>query len=203
MPRRSLLIRPSLVDSFIKPLTLAQVEEPPSVYPDIMPSGDGQGGNAGGVNVGLEVDWLTDYVYRGIDQNTQGHRPENALQFNANAKFDLGKLPHPFIGLFVNVFNSDPVSRFEEVRPYFGVDWNLCLFDIVAGFNSYIHPNRKNLDTQEVFASVTFDDSLLFRSAKPIFHPMSTARMTRICTRDFTLKRVCSTNSSLRTWVAP
>ena len=158
-------------ESLIAPFFLAQVDEPPNVYPEIMPSGEEQGTNSGGVNVGLEVDWLTDYVYRGIDQNTSGHRPENALQFNANAKFDLGKLPHPFIGLFVNVFNSDPISRFEEVRPYFGLDWNLRPFDIVGGFESYIHPNRKNLDTQEVFASVTFDDSVLFHSARPVFSP--------------------------------
>ncbi|HET6248563.1 MAG TPA: hypothetical protein VFE47_12750 [Tepidisphaeraceae bacterium] len=158
-------------DTFVSPLFMAQVEEPPSVYPEIMPAGDEIGTNTGGVNFGLDVDWLTDYVYRGVDQSTPGRRPENALQFDVNAEFDLGKLPHPFIGLFVNVFNSDPISRFEEVRPYLGLDWNLRPFKVVGGFNSYIHPNRKNLDTQEVFASVTFDDSLVFRSATPIFSP--------------------------------
>ena len=158
-------------DALVVPFLLAQVDEPPNVYPEIMPSGEEQGINSGGVNVGLDVDWMTDYVYRGIDQNTPGRRPENAVQFNGSLEFDLGKLPHPFIGLFVNVFNTDPISRFEEVRPYFGVDWNLRPFIVVAGFNSYIYPNRKNLDTQEVYASVTFDDSLLFRTARPIFSP--------------------------------
>ena len=73
--------------------------------------------------------------------------------------------------MFVNVFNSDPISRFEEVRPYFGFDWTIKPIKFDGGFTSYIFPNRKNLDTQEVFASLTFDDSILFHSALPIFSP--------------------------------
>jgi hypothetical protein len=165
------LINPPRDPSVVTPFFLAQVDDPPNVYPEIMPSGEEQQMNSGGVSVGLEVDWLTDYVFRGIDQNTPGRRPENALQFDVNATFDLGKLPHPFIGLFVNVFNTDPISRFEEVRPYFGLDWNLRPFDMKVGFNAYIHPNRKSLDTQEVFSSVTLDDSMLFNTVKPVFSP--------------------------------
>jgi hypothetical protein len=148
---------------------LSLVELPQSVYPETSRPPDLL--NSGGVNFGLDVDVLTDYIYRGVDQKTAGERSENALQFDAMAKFNLGKLPHPFIGLFVNVFNNDPVSRFEEVRPYFGLEWNLKPFTVVGGFNSYIHPNRKNLDTQEVFASVTLDDSLLFHTPQPVLSP--------------------------------
>src|SRR5579863_3861029 len=117
-PRQKTSADPTIfgdVRESIEPMWLDALDEPPSVYPEIMPSGDQQGMNSGGVNFGLDVDWLSDYVYRGVDQSTPGRRPESALQFNANAEFDLGKLPHPFIGLFVNVFNSDPISRFEEV----------------------------------------------------------------------------------------
>lgn len=158
-------------NSLLPPLWLALVDVPQSVYSEYTPARTAESTNSGGVNFGLDVDLLTDYVYRGVDQTTAGLRSENALQFTAEAKFNLGKLPHPFIGLFVNVFNNDPVSRFEEVRPYFGLEWNLKPITVVGGFNSYIHPNRKELDTQEVFASLTLDDSRIFRTPKPIFSP--------------------------------
>ncbi len=127
--------------------------------------------NRGGVHFDLDTLYLTNYIYRGIDQSTLGHSPENALQFDGKLSFDLGKLPHPFVGLFVNVFNQDPISRFEEVRPMLGMEWTLRPFIISGGFNSYLYPNRKQLDTQEVWASLKIDDSLLFRLARPILSP--------------------------------
>ncbi|HWE04317.1 MAG TPA: hypothetical protein VG326_18065 [Tepidisphaeraceae bacterium] len=161
----------AISDSLVPPVWLALVDEPQDVYPEIMPQRTQENLNGGGVNFGLDVDWLSDYVYRGVDQNTPGRRPENSLQFTAQAKFDLGKLPHPIIGLFVNVYNSDPVSRFEEVRPFFGAEWTLKPITITAGYISYIYPNRRNVDTQEVFANIALDDSRLFRTAAPIFSP--------------------------------
>jgi hypothetical protein len=157
--------------SLVPPVFLALVDEPQNVYPEIMPPRAEESMNSGGVNFGLNIDWVTDYVYRGVVQATVPHTDENALQFDANAKFNLGKLPHPFIGLFVNVFNDDPVSRFEEVRPYFGLEWTLKPLVVSGGFISYIHPNRKNLDTQEVFLSITLDDARVFHTARPIFSP--------------------------------
>lgn len=162
---------PAPTQSLVPPVYLALTDEPPSVYPEIMPQRGDEGLNAGGVNFSLTIDFVTDYVYRGVVQATAGQGTENALQFNAKAIFDLGKFPHPFIGLFVNVFNDDPISRFEEVRPYFGLEWPLKPLTLDVGFTSYIHPNRKNLDTQEVFASVTLDDSRIFRTIKPLFSP--------------------------------
>lgn len=156
--------------SLPRPFFLA-AEEPADVYPEIMPQQTPPGVNRGGVNFGLDFDWMTDYVYRGVDQNTPGYRPENSLQFKVRADFDLGQFPHPFIGLFVNVFNSDPISRFEEVRPFFGGQWTLRPITFAGGYTSYIYPNRKNLDTQEVFASISLDDSRLFNSPTPIFSP--------------------------------
>jgi hypothetical protein len=158
-------------DSLVPSVFLALVDEPPNVYPEIMPQRNDEGMNAGGANFALDIDFLTDYVYRGVVQATQGQNTENALQFNAKAIFDLGKFPHPFIGLFVNVFNDDPISRFEEVRPYFGLEWPLKPITLDVGFTSYIHPNRKNLDTQEVYSSITLDDSRIFRTVKPLFSP--------------------------------
>lgn len=127
--------------------------------------------NRGGVHFDLDTRYLTRYVYRGIDQSTLGHSPENSLQFDGKLTFDLGKLPHPFVALFANVFNEDPISRFEEVRPTLGVEWTLRPFIFSGGFNTYLFPNRKPLDTQEVWASLAIDDSLLFRVARPILSP--------------------------------
>jgi hypothetical protein len=127
--------------------------------------------NHGGVHFDLDVLYLSNYIYRGIDQSTLGHSPENALQFDGKLSFDLGKLPHPFVGLFANVFNEDPISRFEEIRPTLGLEWTIRPFKFTGGYNTYLFPNRKPLDTQEVWASMMVDDSLFFRMARPIFSP--------------------------------
>lgn len=157
--------------SHVAPIYLALAEEPASVYPEIMPPPAAESQNSGGANFDLGITWVTDYVYRGVVQATTPSDTENALQFDASAKFNLGKLPHPFIGLFVNVFNNDPVSRFEEVRPYFGAEWTLTPLILEGGFLAYIHPNRKYLDTQEVFARLTLDDARILRTAKPFLSP--------------------------------
>lgn len=154
-----------------EPLHLAILDEPRGVYPEIMPPQQEQGINAGGVHFDLDFAWMTRYVYRGIDQSTIPGRAENAEQFNGTADFDLGKLPHPFIGLFANIFSNDPVSRFQEVRPYFGAAWTVKPLTFTGGFISYIYPNRKSFDTQEVFAQISFDDSLLFHSEHPLISP--------------------------------
>ena len=146
-----------------------------------------EGINQGGVNFDLKVSYLTDYVYRGIDQSerlssldAEGHINPNAdlgaedapnLQFDAYLTLNLGRLPHPVAGLFVNVFNDDPISRFQEIRPYFGFDWNLKSLRFQAGQISYIYSEREALNTAEVWASVTFDDSRLWRTEKPVFAP--------------------------------
>ena len=164
------LVQDDCFFGLVKPFMLA-VDDPASVYPEILPPREEEGINSGGVNVGLDVNWMSDYVYRGVDQTPPAAGPKRR-PVRCRGKLDLRKLPHPFIALFVNVFNSDPISRFEEVRPYLGLDWTIKPFDVAAGFTSYIYPNRKNLDTQEVFASITFDDSVVFHSALRSFRPM-------------------------------
>jgi hypothetical protein len=157
--------------SLIAPVRLALVDEPQSVYPQIAPPRDDEGINAGAVHFDVDVSYFSTYVYRGVDQTTTPKTQERALQFDGKADFDLGKLPHPFVGLFVNVFNSDPISRFEEVRPNFGLDWTIKPITFSGGYTSYIFPNRKGLDTQEAFARIMLDDSRIFHTERPLLAP--------------------------------
>ncbi|GIW75539.1 MAG: hypothetical protein KatS3mg104_0602 [Phycisphaerae bacterium] len=50
-----------------------------------------------------------------------GSEDQLNLQFDGKISFDLGKLPHPFVQVFVNVAENDPVSNFQEIRPTVGV----------------------------------------------------------------------------------
>lgn len=155
----------------LQPLNL-DIPAPESIYPPPTAAKGDEGENAGAMHFHLEVSFLNRYVYRGVDQTTGPNSSENALQFNASAEMDLGYLPHPFVGLFSNIFDHDPVSRFEEVRPYLGFRWVIKPLTIVGGYNDYIFPNReKTSDTQEAFASLTLDDSRLWKTEKPIFSP--------------------------------
>jgi len=158
-----------------------------SIYLPPGPPREEDGVNQGGVNFNLRVSYLTDYVYRGIDQSERlasldnlgapasappsGHEDAPNLQFDGFLKLNLGRLPHPVAGVFVNIYNDDPISRFQEIRPYFGFDWNLKPLRVQAGQISYVYPERENLNTQEVWASVTFDDSRLWRTERPVFSP--------------------------------
>jgi len=146
-------------------------EEPENVYLPAAPPTPAQLTNQGGVNFSLETDYLSNYLFRGVDQSTPPKRNEHALQFNGELEFDLGKLPHPFVGIFSNIFNNDPVSRFEEVRPFAGVEWTIRPITVSTGFNGYIFPNREGRDTQEVWARISVDDSRLWRTERPVLSP--------------------------------
>ena len=158
-----------------------------SIYLPPGPPRQEEGVNEGGVNFGLRVSYLTDYVYRGIDQSERlsaldetgaivpdadvGAEDAPNLQFDGSLKLNLGRLPHPVAGVFANVFNDDPISRFQEIRPYIGFDWDLRPLRIQAGQISYIFPEREGLNTNEIWASVTFDDSKLWRIERPLLAP--------------------------------
>ncbi len=157
--------------SFLPPVRLALFDEPESVYPQVTAPTPEEGYNAGAVHFEMDASYWTRYVYRGVDQTTKGKSTENSLQFNGYAEFDLGKIPHPFIGLFANIFNNDPVSRFEEVRPFAGCKWIIKPLTVEAAYQNYQFPNRRAQDTQEIWASVSLDDSRVFRTEKPIFSP--------------------------------
>src|SRR5206468_1902133 len=81
-----------------------------SIYEPPGPPRVEEGVNAGGVNFDLRVSYMTDYVYRGIDQserlgaidnlgnvNTRanlGAEDAPNLQFDGFLKLNLGRLPH-------------------------------------------------------------------------------------------------------------
>ena len=151
---------------------LSLMPDEDSVYAPEGPPRDDIGVNNGGVNIAIDVSYLTDYVYRGIDHSeTGGHEDAPNAQFDATVEFNLGRLPHPFIGVFVNVYNSDPVSRFQEIRPYLGIDWTIRPINIVLGHTTYLYPERDELNTAEVFGKLTFDDSIIFGTERPVFAP--------------------------------
>jgi hypothetical protein len=157
-------------ESQIPPATLSLLPDEQSVYAPPPPPREEEGLNQGGVNFNFEFRYMTDNVYRAVSRSTEkAHTPN--LQFDGSFDFNLGKFPHPFVGAFVNVHSSDPVSRFQEIRPYFGLEWNLRPFILEAGNITYIFPERDEENTGEVYAKVTFDDSWIFRTDRPILSP--------------------------------
>ena len=157
---------------FPPPVSLALVADDQSVYAPPAPPREDEGLNSGGVNFDLVFRYATDNVYRGVSRSEGiAHRHSPNLQFDGRLDFNLGKLPHPFVGAFVNIHSSDPISRFQEVRPYLGVNWNVRPFVVEGGNITYIFPERDELNTGEVYAKVTFDDSWLFRTDTPIVSP--------------------------------
>lgn len=160
-----------------RPLRLSLLQDaetayPPTIYAPLVPPREDEGVNQGGVNLSLTVNYMTDYVYRGIDRSeTGGAEDAPNLQFDGQIKFNLGRLPHPVVGVFVNVYNDDPISRFQEVRPFVGFDWNLKPLTVSAGHITYIFPEREDQNTSEVYLKVRLDDSRLFRSDRPVLNP--------------------------------
>jgi Bacterial protein of unknown function (Gcw_chp) len=166
--------------------SLMVLPQPPSVYAPVEPEGEEDGTNKGGVDVDLNFRYLTDDVYRGVSHNravyvnvpgqpTQGKLHASNFQTEGQLTFNLGKLPHPFVGVFSNVNDSDPLSRFQEIRPYFGFNYTIrpLIFDV--GQNSYIYPERErfnpNPNTSEAYVRLTLDDSYFFLTPNPILSP--------------------------------
>ncbi len=163
---------PGASGSTFAPAALSLLPEDQSVYAPPVPAREDEGLNLGGVNFDINFRYLTDYVYRGVDHSEVGGAEDAPnLQFDTRLSFNLGKFPHPFIGAFVNVYNSDPISRFQEIRPYFGFTWNLRPFEFEAGNITYIFPERDNLNTGEVYVKLTFDDSWLFQTNRNLLAP--------------------------------
>lgn len=149
----------------VPPSSYLQASDP--AYPT-----EGQASNSGGVNLDFTFRYLTDYVYRGLDfSEVGGNEDAPNFQFDTSAKFDLGKAPHPYIGVFANVYNSDPVSRFQEIRPFAGAEWTIRPLTIDGGINSYIYPEREEQNTAELYVQFQLDDSYWLKTTKPIFSP--------------------------------
>jgi len=143
-----------------------------SIYAPPEIAGEEQGVNAGGVTLDLRVTAFTDYIFRGIERSETGGREDDPnIQFDGTMRFDLGKFPDFFMGVFTNIYDSDPVSRFQEIRPYFGLELTARPIILTVGNTFYIFPDRDQLNTGEVWAKLTLDDSYFFRSDDPVLSP--------------------------------
>lgn len=157
---------------FSRPMLLTLEQQPESIYAPPEPPQPDQGVNEGAVHTDLTVRYMTDYVFRGIDFSEVGGREDAPnFQFDGVLSMDLGKLPHPFIGLFINVFDSDPISEFQEIRPTVGLDWTVKPLTFTFGNNTFIHPDRDVTNTNEVYTRLTLDDSFLWGTTRPVLTP--------------------------------
>jgi len=128
--------------------------------------------NNGGAHFSLDFAYANKYIYRGVDHDAVAtHGNSLNLLFDGRLEFDLGKYPHPFVELFTNVYDADPLSRFQEIRPIVGADWDLKPFDIQLSSVNYIYPERENLNIPEVDIKLTLDDNLLLNTDKPFLSP--------------------------------
>jgi hypothetical protein len=157
----------------IKPLMLSlDPGEPESVYAPPVPPRPDEGINQGAVHFDLSVGYATDYVFRGIEIfNPPVKQNRSNLQIDSRLSFDLGKLPHPFVNLFVNYADSDPISSFEEIRPTVGADWTIRPLMLTAGQNTYLYQDRDKQETSEVFGQIKLDDSYFLHTDKPLLSP--------------------------------
>lgn len=164
------------------PLTLsaASPSDDESVYTMPPTPRPGEGTNLGGVNFDTSAVYVNHYIYRGVDHSitspdasgeskTQGSTLN--VKIDTKMQFDLGKFPHPYLGLFVDLYDDDPVNRFQEVRPYYGAVWTVKPFTFDTGGNTYVYPDRKQLDTAEVYEKITLDDGFIYHSDKPLLSP--------------------------------
>jgi len=151
--------------------------DPDGVYAPPQPPREDEGVNNSGVSTEVDVRYLTDEVYRGVSHNLASGSKRRAANFQVQAQlsFNLGKLPHPYLGVFSDVNDSDPVSRFQEVRPFFGVEYTLRPLVFNVGHNTYIYPERERLNpspnTSEVFFKLTLDDSYFLLTPQPVLSP--------------------------------
>jgi hypothetical protein len=143
-----------------------------TVYAPPEPEREDSGVNEGGVNLNFDFRYMTDYIFRGVDRSESGGAEDSPnLQFDTQLTFNLGRFPHPFIGVFSNIYDSDPISRFQEIRPYFGLELNVRPILFQVGHSSFIFPDRDRFNTNEIWAKMTLDDSYFFRTDQPILRP--------------------------------
>ena len=146
---------------------------PETVYPPPEPlTLDDPGVGRTGFHFDLELRYMTDYVWRGIERfDSVAHEDQPNYQIVPRITLDLGKLPHPYVSVFFNAADDDAVSNLEEIRPEFGFDWDVRPLTISAGYTSYIFPDRDGLDTSEIFVRLALDDSRLFHTERPVLNP--------------------------------
>jgi hypothetical protein len=160
-------------DTLVAPLDLSlQPSAPESIYAPPEAMSEQNAVNAGGVNFTLYAIYSSDYVYRGIDRSeTSASEDSGNMQIEGQMRFDLGRFPDLFMGVFTNINDADPISRFQEIRPYFGLELTARPIIFTVGNTFYIYPDRDEFNTAEVFARLKLDDSYFFRSDEPVFSP--------------------------------
>jgi hypothetical protein len=154
------------------PLNLALEGGPESVYAPPTPPPENSGVNEGAVHFDLFVGYFTDYVYRGIELfEPPGAEDRANMQIDSKLSWDLGKFPHPFVAVFVNYADSDPVSSFQEVRPTVGLEWNIRPLILSGGNTTYIYPDRNEFETSEAWGKIKIDDSYFLHREAPLLSP--------------------------------
>jgi len=159
--------------ALVTPLDLSlQGAVPESIYAPPEAMAEEQQVNAGGVNFRLDAFYSTDYVFRGIDRSeTSGTEDSGNVQIDGQMRFELGRFPDLFLGVFTNINDADPISRFQEIRPYYGLELTARPIIFTVGNTFYIFPDRDAFNTAEVFAQLKLDDSYFFRTDDPVFSP--------------------------------
>jgi hypothetical protein len=154
-----------------QPLRLLLQPDPETVYAPpalVLPE---EQVNEGGVNFELSLAYLSDYMFRGQRRFGDEVNRRGNFQYDGVVRFDLGRMPHPFFGVFVNVARGDEVSRFQEIRPQLGFDWTVRPLTLSLGHTSYIFPDRQDVDTSEVWLRLSIDDSFIWDTDQAILQP--------------------------------
>lgn len=161
-----------LADTPVFRTALTLQPAPETVYAPPQAPQPRSGVNEGAVHFEGEALYMTDYVFRGIERfEVPGGEDRLNLQLHSKVSIDLDKLPHPFLDLFVNVAENDPISSFQEIRPTIGFDWPIRPLVLSAGHTSYLFPDRDELETNEVFGKISLDDSFLWGTPRPVLSP--------------------------------
>lgn len=143
-----------------------------SVYAPPRPPSQEEGVNQGGVHLSLDATYSTDYIYRGREiLEPTGPEDSPNYQLGTEVSFDLGKMPHPFFGIFSNVAEKDQLSRIQEIRPYAGASWTLRPLTLTGGGTAYIFPDRSDMNTSEGFAKLALDDGYFNERREPFLSP--------------------------------
>ena len=163
-------------EQFSQPVKLTLQQEP-SVYALPTPAREEEGINQGGINLDMTFAYLNDYIFRGVERAafiaaaTDSEAGNANFQFDGTMKLNLGRLPHPFIGIFANVLDTDEISNFQEVRPFIGAEWAIRPVILTAGHNTYVFPDRDELNTGEAFFKLTIDDAAVLKRDEPLLLP--------------------------------
>jgi hypothetical protein len=150
-----------------------EAEDPfASQQPDVLPEWGDQEINNGKVHFSFDFAYSNRYLYRGVDHDAvASHSNSLNLLFDGKLEFDLDKYPHPYVEVFTNIYDSDPVSRFQEVRPILGVNWDVKPFDLDLSEISYIYPERESFNYPEIDFKITLDDNLILNTERPVLSP--------------------------------